>query len=102
MTKPQKILWHTCKVITILLCAVTLAYPQEEQAVAAYNRGQAAFQSKDYNRARSEFTQSYSLQPDRLTAYLLCYAYLELTDFSNAYRWANIALTPLPPYVLDK
>ena len=102
MINPKRTFRSMCEVATILLCAVTLAYPQEDQAIAAYNRGQAAFVINDFNRARVEFTQSYNLQADPLTAYFLCYAYYKLADNGNANYWANIALRPVPTYTLDR
>lgn len=82
--------------------AAPAAPPQNDEAVAAYQRGAAAFGEGDFHQAQAEFSDSFKRRNHPLTAYFLSYTYLKLYDFKSANYWANLALSPMPPFELDQ
>jgi hypothetical protein len=84
------------------MCLLPISYPQEDEAVAAYQRGKLAFQNQDFHKAEAEFSDSFKRRNHPLTAYFLSYTYLNLYDFKNANYWATVSLGPMPPYTLDQ
>lgn len=90
--------------LSILICLGAMSgfvVAQEEQAIAAFNRGKNAFDRGNYSLARDQFSSSYSHQRRPVTAYFLSYAYMNLRNYRDAEHWAALSLRPMTPYTLD-